>query len=741
LTDGDGDGDHAALQATQLTDSALSAVAEGIGLGARMGRYELRSVVGAGGMGMVFEALDPELERSVAVKVLLRARVETEATALRREGQTMARLTHPNVIRIYDVGVGHGHAFVAMEFVRGGTLADWLARAARSPGEIVATFVQAGRGLAAAHDAGLMHRDFKPANVLVGVDGRVLVTDFGIAREVPTGPIGSAIDRDRRALAVTATWTQGLVGTPAYMAPEALLCRVVDARADQFSFCVALWRALFGTAPFPGETLGALIDAVTAGVPLPPSPDAASRVAPALRAVLERGLRTDPAARFPSMHALLAELERACARAVSSIAVLPFDDLSAARDHAYLCDGIAEEILTSLARVDGLRVAARASSFALRASTGDPRAIGEKLGVDAVLAGSVRVAGDRLRVTVQLVASADGTQRWTRRFDGGAGDIFAIQDEIAIGVVTALRGILEAADRRTLRRPETTPDAYEHFLRGRRIVHNPSGASIPLAKKELERAIELDPTYAPAYAMLAQAHAWHVEWYGGGDEARDAAELISRRALEFGPELAEAHVARGAALSSRGEYPEAERAFQRAIELDPQSFDAHYLYGRLCFQTGRNEDAIRLFYRGAELRTEDFQCMLLISNPASRLGREEEGNAATREGMRRAERALELDPENLRALSLGGCSLVRLGDTPRGLEWTRRAIAVGPDDAAALVNAACMFIELGRHDEALDALEGCFGRGWGNRAWVLHDPDYDPLRAHPRFQALIARLR
>jgi adenylate cyclase len=675
-----------------------------------LGRYAVRELLGRGGMGEVYLAHDPDLDRLVAIKVI-RARAERSPASrarFQREAQALARLSHPNVVTVYDVGSMGDTIYVAMERIVGPTLSAWLAERPRRITEIVEVFVQAGRGLAAAHDAGLVHRDFKPSNVMLG--DRVRVVDFGLARLDLSDP-DHGTEEDVLALEATVTAAGAVVGTPAYMAPEQRAGGKLDARADQFSFCVALEDAL-GDLP----------------------------VGPAMQAVLERGLRHDPAGRFPSMHALLAELERAATRAVSSVAVVPFDDLSAARDHAYLCDGIAEEILTSLARVDGLRVAARAASFALRAETADPRAVGEKLGVDAVLGGSVRVAGDQLRVTVQLVATADGTQRWTKRFDGTAGDVFAIQDEIAIGVATALRGILEAADQQTLRRPETSPETYEHFLRGRRVVHHPSGATIPLAKKALERALEHDPTYAPAYAMLAQAHAWHCEWYGGGGAEQAAAELASQRALEFGPELAESHVARGAVLSSRGAYPEAERAFQRAIDLDRFNFDAHYLYARLCFQVGRHEDAIRLFYRGAQLRPEDFQCMLLITMPARQVGRAEEGLAAMREGVRRARRALELDPSNLRALSLGGASLAELGDNDEALEWTRRAIAVGPDDAAALVNAACMFSKLGRLDEALDALEGCFGRGWGNRDWVLHDPDYDPLRGHPRFVALLEKL-
>ncbi len=712
-----------------------------------LGRYTVRGLLGRGGMGEVYLAHDPELDRLVAIKVIRTGVAERSPEArarFQREAQAMARLSHPNVVTVYDVGTTGDTVYVAMERIVGPTLADWLAERPRPTDEIIEVFLQAGRGLAAAHDAGLVHRDFKPSNVMLG--DRARVVDFGLARTDGSADAfaerGSDATSRSTALEVTVTATGSVLGTPAYMAPEQRTGGRVDARADQYSFCLALWWALLGQHPSRDQAFGELPALSGAGDDrLAASDDVTVRIGPALRAVLARGLSLDPLARYASMHALLTELERAATSVVSTIAVVPFEDLSAKRDHAYLCDGIAEEILTSLARVETVRVTARGSSFAVYASTRDLRAVGEKLQADAVLAGSVRVADDRLRVTVQLVDTSDGTQRWTRRFEGTARDVFSIQDEIATGVVAALRGPLAAGQPRVGRRPETSPDAYEHYLRGRRVVHHPSGATIPLAKKELERAIELDPTYAPAHAMLAQAHAWHCEWYGGAAAERDAAELASQRALEFGPELAESHVARGAVLSVRGEYPAAERSFARAIELDARNFDAHYLYARLCFQVGRHEDAIRLFYRGAELRPEDFQCMLLIHMPARRLGRVDEGLAALREGIRRATRALELDPNNLRALSLGGSSLAALGEPERALEWTRRAVAIGPDDAAALVNAACMFAELGRPDEAFAALEGSFGRGWGNPDWVLHDPDYDSLRPDPRFQALLARLR
>ena len=321
--DATADGDATAPSgATATHDSRTADVPDGawpgapIGLGASMGRYELRQLVGAGGMGVVFEARDPELDRTVAVKVLRSGGMPGSEgeRRLRREGQTMARLTHPNVLRVYDVGVDHGHVFVAMEFVAGGTLADWLARAPRTPEEILAMLVQAGQGLAAAHDAGLVHRDFKPSNVMVGADGRALVTDFGLAR-------AAAADAEEPAQAaqdpgtgiamsplVTLTGADQRVGTPAYMAPEQHAAAQVDARADQFSFCVAAWRALFGTPPFAGGTAAELAAATTRGELSPPPPAAAGRVSPRIRAALERGLRPRPEDRFPSMAALLAEL-------------------------------------------------------------------------------------------------------------------------------------------------------------------------------------------------------------------------------------------------------------------------------------------------------------------------------------------------------------------------------------------------------------------------------------------------
>jgi adenylate cyclase len=462
-------------------------------------------------------------------------------------------------------------------------------------------------------------------------------------------------------------------------------------------------------------------------------------MAVALRAVVDEGglARASGALAPPTLR------DRALGGALDvprSVAVLPFLDLSATRDQDYLCEGIAEEILTALSQVDGLRVAARSSSFLLKSQGLDARAVGTRLGVDAVLEGALRKAGDRLRVTVQLVDVVGGYQSWSQRFDGNVADVFDIQDDIARAVATELRGALGASSQQALRRPETTPEAYECFLRGRQLLRSHDEVRCGAAERALGRAIALDPTYAPAYAALAQVHAFIAEWYGGGESAREAADRASARAVELGPDLAEAHVARAAVWAMRGDYPAAERAYQEAIRRSPQSFDAHYHLARVYVQTGQDGRAAETFARAAALQVDDFQCLILAANPLRRLGRHAEADASRREGIRRVERVLEIDPTNTRALSLGACALAEGGDAERAIAWCERAVVVASDDLAMNYNAACVYARLGRRDEALERLERNFARGIGKRDWVEHDTDWDPYRDDPRFQALLAKL-
>jgi adenylate cyclase len=448
-----------------------------------------------------------------------------------------------------------------------------------------------------------------------------------------------------------------------------------------------------------------------------------------------------------------APIERPVARAatgsrspvhgVTSIAVLPFADMSASRDQDYLCEGVAEEIISALTHVNGLRVAARSASFRFRGPAVDVGAAGRVLGVAALLEGSIRKTDHRLRITVQLVDVADGYHRWSQRFDRTLEDVFAIQDEIAEAVVASLRagGDMSERERAALRRPHTTSDAYEYYLRGRQYLPRMSQPDLERSRVMFTRAIELDARYGPAWAGLATVHATLYEWFGARDQDLEAAERASRQALELAPALAEAHAARGFALSLSRCYDEAEREFEEAIRINPNSFDAFYYFARSSFARGDVERSADLFRAAADIRQEDFQSPTLLAQSLRMLGHVEEALAATREGVTRAERVLSLNAVDVRALSLGSLALFFDGQTERAMEWSRKSLELYPDDMSTLVCATCLSAKDGRKEEAIATFERLVALGWGKRDWVEHDPDYESLRDDPRFQGLLARLK
>jgi adenylate cyclase len=425
-----------------------------------------------------------------------------------------------------------------------------------------------------------------------------------------------------------------------------------------------------------------------------------------------------------------------------AIAVLPFMDMSPSRDQDYFCEGLAEELIDALTHVDGLRVACRSSSFQFHGAGVDLREVGRQLGVNSIVEGSVRRAGDQLRITVQLIDVATGYHKWSQRFERTLGDVFAIQDEIAAKVATTLRGgALSQREQRGLRRPHTTAEPYEYYLRGRQSLHRMRQQDLEESRRMFEGAIELDADYAPAWAGLATVHALLYEWWGSNDEDMHRADRASQIAMELAPDLADAHFARGFALSLHRRYDEAQIHFELAARINPNLFDAYYYYGRVAFARGAIEHSVELFAKAAAVRQEDYQSPTFQAQSLKMLGRMDEARAATRESVVRAERILALNPLDGRALAVGALALYDEGDVGRALEWSQRSVDLYPDDLSALLNNACLKLRSGMHEEGLDILERFFGRGQGKRDWVEHDPDYDCVRDHPRFKAMFEKLK
>src|SRR5438067_2123490 len=428
-------------------------------------------------------------------------------------------------------------------------------------------------------------------------------------------------------------------------------------------------------------------------------------------------------------------------KGIRSLGVLPFADLSAERDQEYFGDGIAEEILNALAKVGALHVAARTSCFAFRGTSIDAREIGRRLGVEALLEGSIRKAGNRVRISVQLIDARNGYQLWSERFDREIEDIFAIQDEIARSVIDALGlSLTRREERRFLKASTKNVEAYEFYLRARKLFQQWTRQSIELAREMFERAIELDPHFAAAWAGLATAHVYLFSW-GGSDPDLQKAHDASIRALELDPELADAHVAAGQSFSMEQRYIEASAAFERAIELDPTLFEACYYYARSCFKAGDLEKALKLFKKAHSVRPEDYQSAALIAAVLRQLGRGDEANGADHLAIEPKNRHLELNVAEARAFNLGAIILARSGEIERAKQWNERAMSLAPDDDAILYNASCVFAVLGEEDQALAGLQRAIEAGLAGGDWVLHDPDWERLRDHPRFQTLMQRLR
>ncbi len=431
----------------------------------------------------------------------------------------------------------------------------------------------------------------------------------------------------------------------------------------------------------------------------------------------------------------------AATSAPPSIAVLPFADLSAEGKQDHLGDGLAEEVRADLSRLAGLGVATRASAFALRNRPIEAPEAGRKLGVDAVLSGTIDRTGGVLAVGATLLDVGDGTTRWAKQFDGGTSDLLTIQQEIVEGVAKALHIRLSDTRVAATGRPATpSATAYEHYLRGRQLFFGSNRKSIDAATETFNRAIVADPSYALAYAGLAHCYAYLFMYFDPRPDNLKFSRNASTHALALDHNLAEAHAARGLAVSLSQRYEEAEDEFEAAIRLDPSLFEAHYFYARTCFAQGKYEAACRLYEAASEANHDDAQALTLLGFTYRTMGEDELANAASTRALARLERLLELNPDDPRATYLSADALLQLGHPDAALRRAERAAALDPEDPYALYGLTCIYSQLQMVDKGIDALRRAVAYGFGHKAWIANDSDLDALRQDPRFQNLMKEL-
>jgi serine/threonine protein kinase len=639
--------------------------------GRSLGHYNVGKLIGAGGMGEVYEADDLRLGRRVALK-LLPGEVAGDPERLARftrEARALAALNHPGIVTIYSVDESEGEHFFTMELIQGRTLTACIPQEGLPVERLLDLAIPLADALAAAHEQGIVHRDLKPANVMLTSEGRIKVLDFGLAKLVPgPGEVGSASTLDQTAAGA-------VVGTLSYMAPEQLAGRPVDTRSDLFSLGLVLYEMAAGRHPFAGQSAAAVMLAVMQGTPA-----SLLDLKPGLPADLERlitrCLEKDPGRRPASAAEVSAGLQALRqglqgsrggvpahgAAPVPSIAVLPFADMSPAHDQEYFCDGVAEEIINALAQLEGLRVTARTSSFAFKGKLEDVREIGRRLGVGAVLEGSVRKAGERLRIAVQLIDVADGYHLWSERFDRRADDIFAIQDEISLGVVQRLKVKLLAGEAGILsRRREPTQEAYHLYLKGRYFLYRRRSGDLKRAIEHLEKAIAADPGYANPHQGIAGTYAVLGLWgFLPPHEAFGRAKTAAVQALALDDTLVEAHSLLASILAlHEWDWDGAHRHFERVRRLPATGG-----FGGL---------GISVYHLLA--------------------GR-------TREGLEEARRAAELEPLSAIIQTQGAAGHVACGDIEVAVQFLEKALELDAGMPVALLWLGFCRAVQGRLEEA-----------------------------------------
>ncbi len=707
--------------------------------GDKIGPYEILAPIGTGGMGEVWKARDTRLNRLVALKMLK----AEHAGRFRGEARAVAALNHPNVCQIYDVGPD----YLVLEYVEGIPLKGPLAIE-----ETVRLAIQIAGALEEAHNRGVLHRDLKPGNIMVTPAGTAKVLDFGLAK----------MERPLLSSDTLMTVPGAVVGTPAYMSPEQAQGQRLDARSDIFSFGSVLYAMVSGRNPFSGETPFATLSALIEEEPPP------LQAPPELRRIVIRCLAKQPAHRFQAMAQVRGALQQIVFKpdkpeeTEPSIAVLPFANMSGEKDQEYFSDGLAEEIINSLAQLPGLKVTARTSAFAFRGKEQDITRIAGELRVRTILEGSVRKAGNRIRVTAQLINAADGYHLWSQRYDRNLEDVFAVQDEIATAIAEALQVKLSVQPA-ALRSYKPNLPAYEAFLKARHQSLKFTSESLARGREYLEEAIALDPGFALPHCDLA----WYFRNLGLLGEmpahtAMPKARAAARRALEIDPSLPEAHAILGLAAAEYDyDWNEAEREMGLATIHDPLSTMVRTFYSFYLAGVGRAGEGVQQMERALRDDPVNTECCFVLSMCRCLAGRYEEAVAGLlqtqeldgnfpgacgwlgfcyvsrglfAEALPCAEKWHQLLPGHLDAIGFLAGLLERVGQGKRAQELLQHRL---PEEAPGVAVGRFHFhLVNGNIGEAADWLEKAVGERNPGIVYYVRSPMAKALRESPRWPAL-----